>query len=302
MKKFLSPAAVLAFLLFVGGCAELAEMGRTLGEEAGILSAQEEEEREQLVGQSTSVVRPMTDQEEYFLGRAVAATILSRYRLYDDPRWTQYLNEVGQTVALASDRPLTYGGYHFAILDSEEINALACPGGMIFLTSGMLKKAKNEEQLAAILAHEIAHVNGKDGLGSIQKARWTQVATLLGTGAARKFSGVELAQLVSLLEGSVNDVIATLLVKGYSREQESQADLCAVTFLHRSGYDPREFTSFLRILSHEQVGGAHQGIFSTHPGMNDRLSKVQSLIAEKNWPPCDHSTRDRRFLEFCRSR
>ena len=84
-------------------------MGRTLGEEAGILSAQEEEEVEQLVGQSTSAVRPMTDQEEYFLGRAVAATILSRYRLYGDPRWTQYLNEVGQTVALASDRPLPYG-------------------------------------------------------------------------------------------------------------------------------------------------------------------------------------------------
>ena len=62
MKKFLSPAAVLAFLLLVQGCAELAEMGRTLGEEAGILSAQEEEEVEQLVGQSTSAVRPMTDQ------------------------------------------------------------------------------------------------------------------------------------------------------------------------------------------------------------------------------------------------
>ncbi len=127
MKRFLSPAALLAFLLLVPGCAELSQMVTTLGEEAGILSAQEEEERQQLVDESTSAVRPMTDQEEYFLGRAVAATILSRYRLYDDPRWTHYLNEVGQTVALASDRPLTYGGYPFAILDSEEINALSCP-------------------------------------------------------------------------------------------------------------------------------------------------------------------------------
>jgi hypothetical protein len=67
-----------------------------LDEGTGILSAQEEEELEQLVDQSTTAVRPMTDQEEYLLGRAVAATILSRYRLYEDPRWTHYLNEVAR--------------------------------------------------------------------------------------------------------------------------------------------------------------------------------------------------------------
>ena len=128
MKKFLSPAAMLAFLLLLPGCAELApRMGTTLGEEMGILSRPGR--RAGGARRQHSALRPMTDQEEYFLGRAVAATILSRYRLYEDRRWTQYLNEVGQTVALASDRPLTYGGYHFATLDSDETNALSCPAG-----------------------------------------------------------------------------------------------------------------------------------------------------------------------------
>lgn len=293
---------LLLLITGLAGCAEVTKVAATVGQATGYLSHEDGEAVKRLADQTAKAVRPMTDREEYYLGRAVAATLLSRYRLYLDGPVIQYVNHIGQTTALASDHPYTYRGYHFAILDTEEVNALACPGGMIFLTSGMLKKAKNEEQLAASLAHEIAHVNRKDGLESIQKARWTQVVTLLGTEAARKFSGAELAQLVSLLEGSANDVVATLVVKGYSREQESTADRSALTFLHRAGYDPQGLTSFLSNLAHEQVGCANQGIFSTHPGMNERLSKVESVIAEKNWPLCDYSIRDRRFLEFCRSR
>ena len=297
MKEFLSPAAVLAFLLFVGGCAELAEMGRTLGEEAGILSAQEEEEREQLVGQSTSVVRPMTDQEEYFLGRAVAATILSRYRLYDDPRWTQYLNEVGQTVALASDRPLTYGGYHFAILDSEEINALSCPGGMIFITRGLLRQVKTEDELAAILAHEVAHVNHRDGVAAVQRSRWVQVVTLLGTQAAQQYGGAELNELVSLFQGSAQDVVKTLLVNGYSRQEESEADESALTFLHRLGYNPYALPDTLEIMAQRQEQGNTGGIFATHPGIRYRAGADMAVISQNKWAKESNPARDQRFRQ-----
>ena len=120
----------------------------------------------------------MTDQEEYYVGRAVAAMILGQYRLCNNERLTSYVNAVGQAAALSSDRPFTYGGYHFAVLESDEINALSCPGGIIFITRGMVQRARNEEELAAILAHEVAHVNHKDGLASIQKSRWVEAVTI----------------------------------------------------------------------------------------------------------------------------
>jgi beta-barrel assembly-enhancing protease len=294
---FLRAGLVIFALMTVGGCAEVAKVGTTVGMATGQISSEDKEKIDQLAVQTEKAARPMTDQEEYYVGRAVAATILGQYRLYRQERLTRYLNEVGQAVALASSRPTTYGGYHFALLDTPEINALACPGGIIFITVGMLKKAQNEEELAAILAHEVGHVSSKDGLKAIQRARWTEVATLLGTEAAKKLSGAELAKLVSLFEGSVNDVVKTLTVNGYSREQEAQADQNALIFLWRVGYDPRGLTDYLDKLAKEQTGGAKQGLFTTHPGMKDRLAKAKSTIDEKKWPRLDHQLRDRRFQQ-----
>jgi hypothetical protein len=113
--------------------------------------------------------REISDEEEYFVGRAVAARIISSYPLSVDESLTVYINKVGQAVALHSEKPYTYGGYHFALLDSDEVNAFACPGGTILITTGMLKTVRNEDELAAVLAHEIAHVNNRDGIAAIKK-------------------------------------------------------------------------------------------------------------------------------------
>ena len=273
-------------------------MGTTVGYGLGKISKEDKERLDRLAAQTEKALRPMTEQEEYYIGRAVAATILGQYPLYLDDHWTRYVNEIGQAVVLASDRPFTYGGYHFAILDTDEVNALACPGGIIFITRGMLKKAKNEEELAAILAHEVGHVNHKDGLGGIQRARWVQVVTLLGAETAKKLSGAELSQLVSLFEGSVNDVFKTLIVNGYSRQQETAADLSAMTFMHRVGYDSNGLTDYLEKLVREQITGAGQGFFATHPGMAERLSKARSFIAEKKYQRMNHQIRDQRSQQI----
>src|SRR5574340_1141221 len=82
--------------------------------------------------------REINDSEEYYIGRAVAARILSQYPLYQNAAVTEYVNEVGQTVARKSARPNTFKGYHFAVLDTTELNAFACPGGTIFITKGLL--------------------------------------------------------------------------------------------------------------------------------------------------------------------
>jgi predicted Zn-dependent protease len=292
------PCFFLFFLpILLLGCAEMVQVGTTIGAGMGKISAEDKERLDRMAAATAKAVRPMTEREEYYVGRAVAATILSQYRLYTDQPSMRYLNEVGQSVALASDRPLTYGGYHFAILDSQEVNAIACPGGIIFVTRGALRRASNEEELAAILAHEVAHVNHKDGLSSIQRARWVEAVSLMGAEAAQKLGGADLAKLVSLFQGSVNDVVKTILVKGYSREQEMAADSAALLILPRLGYDPHGLTDYLERIAREQKGGSQKGIFSTHPGMAERVAAAQATISEKKWTRLDHRVRDQRFQQ-----
>ena len=303
MKKFscLYGAGLLLLFIFLFGCAEAVRVGTTIGAGAGKISLEEKERLDRLAVQTERAARPMTDQEEHYLGRAVAATILGHYRLSQNDRLTRYLNEAGQSLALASHRPFTFGGYRFAVLDSEEVNALACPGGIILITRGMLRRAQNEEELAAILAHEIGHVSNRDGLKAIQQARWLEVVTLLGSEAARKVGGAEMAKLVSLFEGSVQDVFKTLMVSGYSREQEVQADRSALALLQRSGYDPNGLPDFLRKLGKEQTGGGKAGMFTTHPGMEGRESGARSVIAANRWHLKNHAERDRRFQQAIQS-
>ena len=303
MKKQISLAwiGLLLLTLLSAGCAEVMQVGTTVGAGMGKISMEDKERLDRLAQQTERAARPMTDQEEYYLGRAVAATILGQYPLYRNERLTRYLNEIGQSLALASDHPFTYGGYRFAVLDTDELNALSCPGGIILLTRGMVRMAQNEEELAAILAHEIGHVANRDGMKAIQQARWMEVVTLLGTEAAKKVGGAEMGKLVSLFEGSVQDVVKTLLVNGYSREQEGNADLNALTTMQGLGYDPNGLSDLLGQLGKEPSGGRKQGLFTTHPGMKERGEQVRSLIASKSWTRKNHPERDRRFQQAMQS-
>lgn len=298
MNGFLPRFAAGIFLLaFLFGCAEAVRVGTTIGAGTGTLSPEEKERIDRLALQTERAARPMTEQEEHYLGRAVAATVLGRYPLLGHDRALTYLNEVGQSLALASERPFTFGGYRFGLLDSEEVNALSCPGGIILLTRGMLRRVHNEEQLAAVLAHEIAHVANRDGLKAIRQSRWMEVVALLGSEAARQARAPETARLISLFEDSVQDVVKTLLVSGYSREQESRADRSALFLLRRLGYDPGGLPDLLGNLAGEQTAGRGPALLSTHPGIRERESEARALIARNRWTPGSQTLRDRRFRQ-----
>ena len=288
----------IASLLLLPGCAEIVQVGTTMGHGAGVITSEQKESIDRTAIKSERAARPITDREEYYLGRAVAATILGQYRLHLDERTTNYINRLGNALALASDRPFTYGGYHFAVLDSEEVNALACPGGIVFITKGMLKRTANEEELAAILAHEIAHVNHKDGLAAIKQSRWVEVVATLGSGATQELGVGQLDKLAALFEGSVNDVAKTLIVNGYGRSQELVADRSAMIFMHRLGYDPNGLTDSLAKLARQQETGAGKGLFATHPDMSYRLVEARGFISENNWPRQNHLVRDSRFHRY----
>ena len=242
--------------------------------------------------------RPLADDEEYYVGRAVAARLTATYPLYRNNRLTNYLNQVGQTIALHTEKPTTFGGYHFAILDSQEINAFACPGGIILITRGMLESLKSEDELAAVLAHEIAHVIHRDGVAAIKSSRWSEALMVIGSGAAREFGPKETAQLVSLFEGSIDDVLKTLVVNGYGRDREKAADASALRYLAAAGYDPQGLTGYLKRL--EQAGrGSKGGILATHPGTGERLDNV----AQASVPAVDTSSlplRTKRFADMTR--
>jgi len=238
--------------------------------------------------------RPINDSEEYYVGRAVAARILGKYKLDQNGKLTAYVNEVGNTVARKSSRPNPFRGYHFAVLDTEEINAFACPGGIILITRGLVKTCKNEDQLAAVLAHEVGHVANKDGINSISKARWSEVFTAMGAEAARQYGGVA-GNLVTLFEGSIDDVFKTIVVNGYSRQAEMAADAAALTTLNRAGYDPNAMVGLLTVM--EAKGkGASGGIFKTHPPTSERLAKVKGEVGETP-PSKGKKTRSERFKE-----
>jgi predicted Zn-dependent protease len=217
--------------------------------------------------------RPINDSEEYYVGRAVGARILAKYPLYNNAEVTQYVNEVGQTVARKSSRPHPYRGYHFAVLDTQEPNAFACPGGTILITRGLIKNCANEDELAAVLAHEVAHIAHKDGINSISQARWTEVLTTLGTETAKQYAG-SAGQLVTLFEGSIDDVFKTIVVNGYSRSAEENADREAVSILRKAGYSPGALAAVLTKMSGKEGAG---GIYRTHPPTSERLAKVQAL-------------------------
>ncbi len=240
--------------------------------------------------------KDLTPSEEHYIGRSVAATILSRYKTLDDPKRTDYVNRVGLYLSRFSDRPETFGGYHFVLLDApNEVNAFAAPGGFIFVTTGLLAKVKNEEELAAVLAHEIAHVTLKHGLEAIKSSNLTQAFTILGTEAVKEYSGSQLASLTEAFSGSIDDIVNKMVMSGYSQSQEFDADAMALAIAYRAGYDPAGLMGFLTTLRNASKGAPDAGFFKTHPPAGDRLAKAEKEAKKKKLVGNDDPARDQRF-------
>lgn len=219
--------------------------------------------------------KAVTPEEEYRLGRAVAGRLLQHYPVAPGAGRRGYLNLIGMLLALHSPRPQTFGGYQVALLESPEINAFACPGGLILVTTGMISLAASEDEIAAVLAHEIAHINRYDGVAAVKSSRWANVAAVLGSSLAKVSSPTQVGQLVHVFDGAVEDVLEALVVNGYSRAAEYAADEAAVQLLTSAGYDPASLGSLL-----EKLGAAGQGVekglFKTHPATGERLAKLQA--------------------------
>lgn len=258
---------ILAVVTMIPAFAHAQDIGKILGSAIGGIS------------QIAEAAKEITPAEEHYIGRAVAATILAKYPLLNDPGLTRYVNEVGDLVAYASDRPTTYGGYHFAVLNSSEPNAFACPGGIILINKGLLNQIKNEDQLAAVLAHEVAHVAKRHGIGAIKKSRWTKFGFYAAGEIGKNYTSGEVGQLVGEFQGVVTDVAKRVMESGYSKSDEKKADESGMEYAYKAGYNPKEMIEFLKAEEASGVG-FESGPFSSHPKPAARIKELEKDIGD----------------------
>lgn len=216
-------------------------------------------------------ITPVTEEEEIVLGQSIASNLLSLAPLHPDMSMQSYVNKVGRWVASRSERPDL--PWTFAVLDNEDINAFAAPGGYIVLTKGLLLKLTSEAELAGVLGHEIGHVVKKHHLNAMQKAH-------------AKTALQESASLVMDARGNKNqDVLkyaaigTELYGKGLDKEDEFESDRVGIVLATRAGYEPFGLPAVLQTLQSVVGGsGALQLLLETHPKPADRLQRLDQIM------------------------
>jgi predicted Zn-dependent protease len=227
-----------------------------------------------------TAVETITPEQEYYIGRAVAANILSTYKIYNgNPALTSYLNNICAAITVNSPRPDVYNGYHVAILDSNEINAFATSGGHILVTRGLINAAKSEDALAGVIAHEIAHIQLQHSIKAIRTSRITQALMVTGTSAAGAAAGMNVNQLTDVFTESVGEIVQTVVNNGYSQSQEFDADNNALSLLASAGYNPSGLIDMLNELRAVQ-GNSSGGFNKTHPAPAQRIANAEKSVSK----------------------
>lgn len=278
MKRFL--VVICSFLcmsVFLFSCKTigvLATVGGVLGEMAGIEGSVEM--AESIVNSAESIEKAtekIDPEQEYYIGRAVAAQILSKYELANEPELEKYLNQICSALVLNSERPTLFRGYSVGIIDTEEINAFATSGGHILVSTGLIKCATSEDALAAVLAHEIAHIQLEHSLKAIKTSRVTDAITKTTFATMTVLSEGEFQEFSDVFGDVVDEIVAEMVDSGYSKSQEYEADETALEIMAATGYNPLAMNEMLKVLKINQKGKS--GFSVTHPSPDERLKNLK---------------------------
>lgn len=210
-------------------------------------------------------------EKEIALGKQLAQEVERSSKLIDDPVVTEYVNRVGQNLVRNSDARVPFT---IKVIDSDEVNAFALPGGFFYVNSGLILRAQEESELAGVMAHEISHVTARHGTKNATKGQIAQLATipllLLGPAGLAGYG---------LYEG-LNVALPLTFLK-FSRDAEREADFLGLQYMYKAGYDPNAYITFFeRIQADEKRRpGTIPKVFSTHPPTPERIENAQKEIA-----------------------
>jgi predicted Zn-dependent protease len=209
--------------------------------------------------------------KEMALGKSLAQEVERSAKLVDDPVVTEYVNRVGQNLVRNSDAKVPFT---IKVIDSDEINAFALPGGFFYVNSGLILRAQEESELAGVMAHEIAHVAARHGTKQATKGDLVQIASI----PAMIFIPYTWAGYAAYQ--GMNLLIPMTFLK-FSRDAEREADFLGLQYMYKSGYDPNSYVTFFeRIQADEKRRPGTIGkAFSTHPPTPERIENTQKEIA-----------------------
>jgi predicted Zn-dependent protease len=209
-------------------------------------------------------------EKEIALGKGLAQQVEREAKIVDDPVIAEYVNRLGQNLVRNSDAKVPFT---IKVIDTEEVNAFALPGGFFFVNSGLILKADSEAELAGVMSHEIAHVAARHGTRQATRGEIAQLATipLIFMGGWTGY-GIRQAASVAIPVGFLS----------FSRGFESEADLLGLEYMYKSGYDPGAFVDFFEKIQslEKKKPGTMAKVFSTHPMTEDRITAAQKNIQE----------------------
>lgn len=206
--------------------------------------------------------------KEIAQGRALAVEIERAVKLVNDPVITEYVNRIGQNIVRNSDAQVPFT---IKVIESEEINAFALPGGFFYVNTGLILAADEESELAAVMAHEIAHVAARHGTENASKAQLVNFATI-----PLIFVGGPAGALIKQAAG----ILIPMQFLQFNRKAEAEADYLGTQYLYKTGYDPTAAVTFFeKIQAKEKAkSGSISKLFKTHPPTADRIEKTKENI------------------------
>ncbi len=214
-------------------------------------------------------VRGPDETEEIAIGRQISGNLLGAAPLVKDAKLQKYVNQVGEWVASQSERPDL--PWHFGVIQSEDVNAFAAPGGYVFVTLGLYRLLQNEADLAGVLGHEIGHVIRKHHLKILQQSKLVDAGSNI---LSRQVGNDKLQNLI----GNGAEIVA----RGLDKDAEFEADRIGVVLSTRAGYDAYGLPGVLQQIGHfAKDDGSIALLFKTHPLPDDRLTKLDNAMGER---------------------
>lgn len=211
----------------------------------------------------------ISSSEEVEIGKQVASDVESKEKLLKNTAVQSYVSGVGQKIARVCDRRDIE--YTFKVIDKKEINAFACPGGYIYVYTGLLEILDNEAQLAAVLSHEVSHLVARHSIKKLQNIYGYSILAQIALG--------DKAESVA---GDIVNIAASLILQGYSRDNEFEADRYGILYAKNAGYNPegmiQVFEKFRKMEGNPPP--AVLGLLSSHPPAEDRIEKGKTEISK----------------------